>query len=117
MPKTVRTDTSREAALRDWNKILGLWRVCDGSACRRAGCCRGNVRACSPRNFARIPEGVKGWFCCLVAAKEEKLSFDEALARLKDTPADAAFHAWHAAAEMPGQSVEQRLAGHQPQHE
>jgi hypothetical protein len=96
MAKRVRIDTAREAALRDWNKILGLWRVCDNSACRRARCCRGDVRACAPGNFALAPEGVQGWFCCLLSAKEEKLSFDEALARLQDTPADAAFRAWHA---------------------
>jgi hypothetical protein len=96
MAKTLRIDTAREAALRDWNKVLGLWRVCDKAACQRGGCCRGNVRACTPRNFALVPEGVRGWFCCLLAAKEEKLSFDDALARLKGTPAAKAFADWHA---------------------
>jgi hypothetical protein len=106
MAKRIRTDSAREAALRDWIGILRLWQVCDNTACRRARCCRGNVRACAPRNFALAPEGVRGWFCCLLAAKEEKLSFDAALARLKDTPADAAFRAWRAGDEAAARAVQ-----------
>jgi hypothetical protein len=105
MAKTARKDTSREEALRDWNKILGLWRVCDNAACRRARACRGNVRACSPRNFALAPEGVQGWFACLMVAKEDGLSFDEAMAQIKGTPAEEAFFEWHAGDERIVRSV------------
>jgi len=96
MGKTPRTDTSREEALRGWNKILGLWRACDNAACRRGRACRGNVRACSPRNFALAPEGVQAWFASLVVAKEDGVSFDEMMEGLRGTPAEEAFFDWHA---------------------
>lgn len=96
MAKATRTTDSCGEALRDWNKMLGLWRVCDNAVCRRARACRGNVRACSPRNFALVPEGVQDWFVNLVVAKEDGLSFDEALARIKDTEVEEAFFDWHA---------------------
>ena len=98
MARTARKD-SRAEALRDWNRILGLWRVCDKPACRRANACRGNVRACSPVNFAKAPDGVQTWFIGLVAAKEVGLSFDEAMAEIEKTPAAEAFRAWHAGEE------------------
>jgi hypothetical protein len=105
MAKATRTTDSRAEALRDWNKMLGLWRVCDNAACRRARACRGNVRVCSPRNFALAPEGVQNWFVNLVVAKEDGLSFDEALARIKDTEIEEAFLEWHAGDERIVQSV------------
>jgi hypothetical protein len=99
MAKTVASKNSRAEALRDWNRILGLWRVCETAACHKARACRGNVRKCTPVNFARVPEGVQGWFCCLLAAKEEGLSFDQALAEIEKTSAAEAFHDWHASAD------------------
>ena len=96
MTKAIRTTDSRAEALRHWHRILGLWRVCDKAACRRARACRGNPRACAPVNFARAPEGVQDWFCNLVLAKEAGLSFDEAMARVQGTPTEEAFLDWHA---------------------
>jgi hypothetical protein len=96
MAKPTRTTDSRAEALRGWNKILGLWRACDNAACRRARACRGNVRVCSPRNFALAPEGVQDWFANLVVAKEDGLSFDEAMARIKNTEIEEAYLDWHA---------------------
>jgi hypothetical protein len=95
MTKTARTGASSEESLRAWNKILGLWRACDKAACRRACACRGNVRACMPVNFAKVPEHVQGWLYCLVVAQEEGLSFDEAITEIEKTPAAEAFRAWH----------------------
>jgi len=111
--KAVKKDTEKgsmkgtlsEAALRDWSRILGLWRVCDKRACRSACACRGQVRACVPRNFAAVPEGVRGWFCCLLACRQDGLSYDQALAKLKGTRADEAFHAWHASDEAAAGNV------------
>ena len=105
MVKTA-ADKSREASLHDWNKSLGLWRACDKAACRRARACRGDVRACAPKNFAAAPEGVQAWFCCLMDCKKEGLSFDEAMAQLKDTPAEEAFTLWHAGDEAVARSVQ-----------
>ena len=96
MAKTIGKKDSRAEALRAWNKILGLWRVCDKAACRKARACRGNVRACAPVNFARVPEDVQGWFGCLLLAKEDGLSFDEAMTEIEKTPAAEAFRNWHA---------------------
>jgi hypothetical protein len=95
MAKTARSDSAREAALRDWTKFLALWRVCDNAGCRRSHACRGNVRACAPANFARAPEGVKAWFAMMLRGKQDGLSFDELLERLDGTAAEAAFLDWH----------------------
>jgi hypothetical protein len=105
MTKTTRTTDSRAEALRDWNKILGLWRACDKPACRRGRACRGNVRACSPDNLARAPDGVRDWFISLLIAKDDGLSFDEALARVDGTPIEEAFHLWHAGDDAAARSV------------
>jgi len=105
MAKKVGSKDSRADALRDWNKILGLWRVCDEPACQRARACRGDVRACAPVNFARAPEGVQGWFCNLVVAKEDGLSFDEAMARVAGTEIAEAFRLWHAGEEAAARSA------------
>ena len=85
-----------EEALRDWSNILALWRACDKQACKRAAACRGNVRACTPVNFARVPEGVQAWFATLIVAREERVPFDEVMAGLSGTPAEQAFHDWRA---------------------
>jgi hypothetical protein len=104
----VKTDAtkSRDASLRRWTQNLALWRVCDNAACRHAQACRGNVRACTPKNFAAAPEGVQAWFCLLMASKQERLSFDEAMARMKDTPAEQAFALWHAGDEAGARNVQ-----------
>jgi hypothetical protein len=82
-------------AMRGWNDILCLWRLCDQKACRRARACRGNVHVCVPRNFPLLPEGVRAWFAILAQAQEEQMSFDDAMASLDGTPADDAFWEWH----------------------
>ena len=96
MTKTKRTWALSEEAWRNWTRILGLWRVCDKAACRKARACRGNVRACVPVNFANVPEDVQAWFACLMVAREDGLSFDEAMAEIEKTPAAEAFRDWHA---------------------
>jgi hypothetical protein len=104
MTKTA-VEKSHEARLRDWNKILGLWRACGKDACRRAGCCRGNPRACAPKTFAAAPEGVQAWFAILVDCKQQGLPFDAMMAQLKDTPAEEAFQLWHAGDEAEARNV------------
>ena len=96
MAKTARKGVESEEALRDWCWMLGLWRVCDRAACQRARACRGNVRACTPRNFALVPEGVQAWFVNLMLGKEDGLSFDESLARIEGTPVEEEFFDWNA---------------------
>lgn len=88
------TDPKHENGMRRRATMLGFWRVCDNAACRLGQACRGNVRACSPVNFARVPTGVQAWFALYLFCKEEGLTFAEALARIAETPAAEAMRAW-----------------------
>ena len=92
-----RTQTSRIEELRDWGNLFALWRLCGRTACRRAGACRGDARACFPRNFALLPNGVRAWFAGLGQAQQAGHTFDEAVEWLDGTEAGDAFRDWHAA--------------------
>jgi hypothetical protein len=88
--------TTSPETMRAWNLNLGLWALCDNTACRRARFCRGDVYACAPRNFARLPEGVKESFACLVVSDAQGLTFEEAFAWLESMPCSDVLKAWHA---------------------
>lgn len=83
------------AALRDWADLLSLWRLCHNATCRRARACRGEVRGCFRHNGALLPDGVCDFIAALAEAQEEKLTFGEAIARLRDTPSCEALAAWN----------------------
>ena len=85
-----------ERTMRQWGNFLGYWRVCDNVACRRARACRGNIRACAPRSFARLPNDVQGYLCMLLKCREDGLTFEEAMHCVAQTPAADAFALWHA---------------------
>ncbi len=99
-PRQPRTS---EKTLRGWASIVKLWAVCDNAACRKARACRGAIHTCAPKNFAKAPEEVRGILCCLLAAKAEGLSFDEAIEGFPGSRAEAAWHDWCA-------QVEERVA-------
>ena len=95
-------EEKHDRAVRGWSRVLSLWHLCGNAACIRARACRGNIRACGPRTFALLPPGVQDWFACLLEAKDEGLSFDEALRRIDETPAAQAFAEWNAAVAASG---------------
>jgi hypothetical protein len=84
----------QEQGLAGWNDTLAVWRVCENSACQRAQCCRGDVRSCTKAKFSLLPEGVQTWFMGMMWAKEQELSFDEAIDMLKPSGANDAWAAW-----------------------
>ena len=57
------------ASMRSGANVLCCWRICGNAACRRAKRCRGRVHLCGPRNYALLPEGVRGFFELFLAAK------------------------------------------------
>ena len=84
---------SSERTLRGWSNLLKCWAVCDNAACREARRCRGTIRTCAPKNFAQLPEGVKGLACVIWDAKAEGLSFDAAMEGFAGSRAEAAWKA------------------------
>jgi hypothetical protein len=96
MAKAAHDHSRRDDLLRGWANLLGCWRVCDNDSCRQARVCRGNIRACAPRNFSRLPEGVQDFCAGLLWLRERRVGFDAAIERLAETPALAAFNEWTA---------------------
>jgi hypothetical protein len=87
-------EQTEEQALRNWNRTLGVWRLCENQACRRARICRGNPLACMPRLFPQLPLGVQAWFVSLGQCQDEGLTFEEAMEELEGTPQQQEFIAW-----------------------
>jgi hypothetical protein len=98
-PDTREQPRTSERMLRGWSDVLKMWAACDNAACRAAGCCRGAVHACAPKNFSALPEGVKGFACVLWDAREQGLSFDEAMEGFEGSRAEAALNDWVAQVE------------------
>ncbi len=91
---------SIDRTIRGWADWLGMWALCDNPACRGAQGCRGQIKLCAPKYFHQLPEDVQAFFWCLMQAKEQGLSFDEALAGFSDdSPALDGMLRWHAAVE------------------
>ena len=88
---------SPEETLRLIGNALCLWRLCGNASCRRARACRGRPQLCGRRNYLLLPEGVRDWFELLSQAKEEGLSFEEAMDWLGGSAEEEAFRAWVAA--------------------
>ena len=84
----------KEADLRGWINWLDTWHVCANTACERARCCRGKASACFPKNFPRLPTGVRDCFVALIAAKQDGLPFDDAWAELTRVGLVAEFANW-----------------------
>lgn len=106
MTSALSTDTAADAAaraahqtkiMRGWAGVLSLWRLCGQDKCRRARACRGDVQACFPRNYPLLPDGVRDWFESLLAARENDIPFEAAIAELEWQPGAAALRAWNAA--------------------
>ena len=55
-------------------QLLEIWRLCGKSRCRRVRACQGDLRRCS--------EALADWFESL-SMKDKRVSFAEALARLR----------------------------------
>jgi hypothetical protein len=90
-------DPALDAGMRRWGTVLKLWRLCGNASCRRARACRGCLQSCGRRNYALLPDGVRGWFELLSEAKEEGLSFAEVRDWLEGTAEEEAFRDWSAA--------------------
>ena len=87
-------ERKHEENLRGWSDTLAIWRVCENSACQRAQHCRGDVSPCAKAKFPLLPEGVQTWFMGMLWAKEQQLSFDEAVEMLAPSGANDALAAW-----------------------
>ena len=81
-------------AIRGWNGVLSLWRLCGKPACRRARACRGAPLSCFRREFPLMPEGVRAWFAGVGQAQTNKLDADTAMEWLYSTPAGEAMTQW-----------------------
>jgi hypothetical protein len=89
-----------EQHARGWADVLGLWRLCRARKCVRARACRGgDVRRCFHMHFPLLPDGLQLWFGELIAAQEDGLSYDQALARMRGSEAEDALERWHRAIE------------------
>jgi hypothetical protein len=82
---------------RAWVNHLLLWRLCGNAKCRRARACRGKVHLCARPNFYLLPQGVQDFYHGLADARNEGLSFEDAMERLDETGAVEAFEDWNVA--------------------
>ena len=87
----------QQRIMRGWAGALSLWRLCGQGKCRRARACRGDARACFPRHYPLLPDGVRGWFECLLVAREDGMPFEEVIAELERLPGADALRAWNEA--------------------
>jgi hypothetical protein len=88
---------ARSADLRAWADFLCIWRFCDRTACRRSRRCRGQACACFPRYSPLLPDSVKTWLKLLGDAQAQRLTYEQALARIENTPESAAIGDRHLA--------------------
>jgi len=86
----------RERALRFGADRICLWRLCADAACRRAGACRGDVRACAGR--------IAAWLAAVEDKRRARPDF-AAMESQIDTPAELrAYRAWRRALPVRAQS-------------
>jgi hypothetical protein len=84
-----------DRTIRGWNDVLALWRLCRNGKCARSCACRGaDARRCFHAHFALAPDSLIAWFQALAVAQQEGLSYDEAIERMRDTPAENALEDW-----------------------
>ena len=88
---------SEAEALRRFANMLCLWRLCGNAACRRAKSCRGRSHLCNQRYFPFLPEAVRDWFECFLAAKYVDMSFEAFKEEMEDREETDAFFAWRKA--------------------
>lgn len=78
-------DQVAEADLkRCFSDIYSFWSLCDVAACRRGGRCSGDAARCCDLCMPFISDEVFEGGQCLVEAKLDKLSFEEAMKRWPD---------------------------------
>jgi len=67
--------------------LLGLWRLCDKPACRRAQRCKCAPHLCLARHAPLLPEDVRAGASRLLAGKARGLSYDALCAQAPDAVA------------------------------
>ena len=85
----------RQEALHAWHRILGMWKLCDKTACKHARACRGNVRACAPKYFHQLPQDVQDLFCTIAVSQQQGLTCEQLVARLEKAGLAEGFRLWH----------------------
>lgn len=87
-------ERSEAEALRRFANMLCLWRLCGNAACRRAKSRRGRSHRCNQRYFPFLPEAVRDWFECFLAAKYVDMSFEAFKEEMEEREETEAYFAW-----------------------
>ena len=84
-----------DESIRGWANVLCLWRFCRKKKCMRASaCCGSDVRRCFHAHYILLPDSVQLWWEALGEAKDEGLSWEQAMDRLAEEDLDGRLEEW-----------------------
>src|SRR4029078_5335769 len=84
-----------DESIRGWANVLRLWRFCRQKKCATASSCRGaDVRRCFHAHYILLPDSVQLWGEAPGGAKDEGLSWEQAMDRIAEEEFDGALEDW-----------------------